>query len=495
MKNTLGKTIISKLLTILLVFGSLSSAHPSQTIIGTPCTRNGAIKIEKGEKLVCKKSGKLLKWSRTVAGKAPGIVPVTPLNPPAETSPVLPSQGSKQLTLQASVESNTHLRLELSEDIYLGHCASFLEYKWGVADSYEGIFYRQKKEYLIPIDTLELESLPKSFTFKCPDHSIQSYEIKWLMNAGKMTPILNLLKVPKIKSEIANTRPLQIGANAPGEINIRFPKRESVVNDLIILSNGYFATQSSFIYFVNQPLDICNAKVLDQSGFDVKLKPTGPGVGSTYSDESLTPSGFDRLNGIGYFSYQGSNDIQLKVEISCLASGNFSDLYLHPGPRSNLAVIIDRNCPPNLKDQIFPAIKPSNSNLICKENPDGAFTWSNIPVPQSTAPNSSQQQIPLSAKDLELINAQIKSAQNLGLKAKKIGDKLAEALNLSISEGSSENKIAQIKVLIAQAQEIFIKTQNLRSNQSRAELSSEIKQIAKQFSSLEGSYQVILGST
>ena len=482
-------------LSVLLVTSIVSPAYSAQLVAGSPCTKSGVVKFQKTEKFVCKKSGKILKWTKASSVKGNEQSSINPVNPPKSTSATSPVQGSRQLSLQGSIESNTHLRLELMEDIYLGHCASFLVYKWGVADTYEGVFYRQKKEYLIPVNLISADGLPQSFTFKCADYPAQSYEIIWELNSGSLTPVLRLLKNPISKIGIANTRPSDLNASMPGEINVIFPKADRIVNNLQIQPDGYFATQSSITYFVNQPLDNCTANLLDQSGLDLKTKSYGPGVNSTYSEMSLLPSGFDRLNGIGYISYLGSKEMELKLEISCLASGNFSGLYSHPAPSNPLAVILGGVCPSIYREQTFPAIKPSTEALICKPNSDGTLTWSRIPNPQTSSSSSASPKIPLSPQEQNTVNAQIRAAHNFGLKAKKIGEKLSEVLKSTSRESFSNDKISQINSLILQAQGIFLQTQNLKADKSRGELTAEINQILRLFSNLEISYEEVLTST
>ncbi len=481
-------------ISVLLITSIVSPAYSAQSVAGSPCTRSGAVKVQKNEKFVCKKSGKKLQWTKASAGKGSEPSAINPMNPLKSTGPTSTAQGSRQLSLQGSIESNTHLRLELIEDIYLGHCASFLVYKWGVADTYEGVFYRQKKEYLIPVNLLATDTLPQSFTFKCADYPAQSYEIIWQLMSGSLTPILRLLKNPISKVDITNTRPSDLSTSIPGEINVNYPKADYVVNNLQIQPDGYFATQSSITYFVNQPLDICTAKLLDQTGLDLKTKLYGPGLNSTYSEINFLPSGFDRLNGIGYISYLGSKEIELKLEISCFASGNFSGVYFHPAPRTPLAVILGGICPSIYKNQSFPAIKPSNETLICKSNSDGALTWAQISNAQTTSSDTSVPTIAVSPQEQDMVNTQIKAAQNFGLKAKKIGEKLSEELKSTSSKSFSKDKISRINSLILRAQEIFQQTQNLKADKSKAAITSEISQILKMFSNLENSYEEVLAT-
>ncbi len=484
-----------KLLPIILILGSLSPASASQISAGSPCSKNGATKVVKSVKYLCKKTGKTLAWVNPGAKKAEKQTEITSEKTSEDVSNVLPTVKSTPLTLRSSIESGTHLRLELSEDIYLGHCASFLVYNWGVADSYEGVFYRQKKEYLIPVDLSSKNDLPLSFTFKCPDHSTQSYAIEWVLSSNTLIPTLTLLQKPIVKSDVKNVLPSSMSVEPLGEIRVGFPDAKRVANSLNPVDEGYFAAESNITFSTTKRLDSCVAKLLDQSGLDVKTLAYGPGISSTYSDVSLLPSGFDRLHGFGYISYKGSKEIELRLEISCLASGNFSATYLHPAPVQLLQVIPGGRCPSTYKDQILPAIKPSGTNLVCRANGSGVFTWSQIAKVEATPTTAPVPVVTLAPQQLIQLKAKIASVQKLGLKARKIQQVLDTTLKESLSRKFSKEKIAQIKSLVAEAEEIYSRAQKLNVDSDSRLINLEISWIVGNFTNLENSYGEVIAAS
>ena len=490
----MNKINLLKLLPIILILGSLSPASASQISAGSPCSKNGATKVVKSVKYLCKKTGKTLAWVNPGAKKTEKQTGITSEKPLEGASDALPTGKSTPLTLRSSIESGTHLRLELSEDVYLGHCASFLVYNWGVADSYEGVFYRQKKEYLIPVDLSSKNDLPLSFTFKCPEYSIQSYTIEWAQSSNSLLPTLTLLQKPIIKSEVKNVLPSSISVEPLGEIRVGFPDAKRVANSLNPVEGGYFAAESNITFSTTKRLDICVAKLLDQSGLDVKTLAYGPGIPSTYSDVSLPLSGFDRLHGFGYISYTGSKEIELRLEISCLASGTFSATYLHPAPVQLLQVIPEGACPPTYKDQILPAIKPSGTNLICRANSSGVFTWHQIGKVEATPTTAPVPVVALSPQQLAQLKAKIMSVQKLGLKARKIQQMLDTSLKESSSRKFSKEKIAQLKSLKSQAQEIDSRAQKLNVDTDSRLTNLEISWIVSNFTTLETSYFEVMAA-
>ena len=491
----MNKINLLKLLPIILILGSLSPASASQISAGSPCSKNGATKVVKSVKYTCKKTGKTLTWVNPGAKKAEKQIEISSEKPLEGASDALPTSNSTPLTLRSSIESGTHLRLELSEDIYLGHCASFLVYNWGVADSYEGVFYRQKKEYLIPVDLSSKNDLPLSFTFKCPEYSIQSYTIEWALNSNSLLPTLTLLQKPIIKSEVKNVLPSNISVEPLGEIRVGFPDAKRVANSLKPVEDGYFATESNITFSTTKRLDSCVTKLLDQSGLDVKTLAYGPGIPSTYSDVSLPLSGFDRLHGFGYISYTGSKEIELRLEISCLASGTFSATYLHPAPVQLLQVIPEGACPSTYKDQILPAIKPSGTNLVCRANSSGVFTWSQIGKVEAAPRTAPVPVVALSPQQLAQLKAKIISVQKLGLKARKIQQMLDTSLKESSSRKFSKEKIAQINSLKSQAQEIDSRAQRLNVDTDSRLTNLEISWIVSNFTTLETSYFEIMAAS
>ena len=481
------KIVFTAFLALSLVSGLTSPSIAAQTSSGSVCSKNGAIKVSNSIKLVCKKVGKSLIWTQTGANKEEKA-PITVKEIPRE-------KPSSKLTLLSSIESESILRLELAEDLYLGHCASFLVYNWGVADSYEGVFYRQKKEYLIPVDLSSKNNLPLAFTFKCPEYSIQSYTIEWALNSNSLLPTLTLLQKPIIKSEVKNVLPSNISVEPLGEIRVGFPDAKRVANSLKPLEDGYFATESNITFSTTKRLDSCVAKLLDQSGLDVKTLAYGPGIPSTYSDVSLPLSGFDRLHGFGYISYTGSKEIELRLEISCLASGTFSATYLHPAPVQLLQVIPEGACPSTYKDQILPALKPSGTNLVCRANSSGVFTWSQIGKVEAAPRTAPVPVVALSPQQLAQLKAKIISVQKLGLKARKIQQMLDTSLKESSSRKFSREKIAQINSLKSQAQEIDSRAQRLNVDTDSRLTNLEISWIVSNFTTLETSYFEIMAAS
>ena len=491
----MNKLKLLKLLPIILILGSLSPASASQISAGSSCSKNGATKVVKSVKYICKKTGKTLAWVNPSAKKAEKQTEIASEKPLEGDRDALPASRATPLTLRSSIESGTYLRLELLEDIYLGHCASFLVYNWGVADSYEGVFYRQKKEYLIPVDLSSKNDLPLSFTFKCPEYSIQSYTIEWVLNSNSLVPTLTLLQKPIIKSEVKNVLPSNVSVEPLGEIRVGFPDAKRVGNSLKPVEDGYFATESNITFSTTKRLDSCVAKLLDQSGLDVKTLAYGPGIPSTYSDVSLPLSGFDRLHGFGYISYTGSKEIELRLEISCLASGTFSATYLHPAPVQLLQVIPEGACPPTYKDQILPALKPSGTNLVCRANSSGVFTWSQIGKVEATPTTAPVPVVALSPQQLTQLKAKIMSIQKLGLKARKIQQMLDTSLKESSSRKFSKEKIAQLKSLRDQAREIDSRAQKLNVDTDSRLTNLEISWIVSNFTTLENSYSEAMASS
>jgi hypothetical protein len=491
----MNKINLLKLLPIILILGSLSPASASQISAGSPCSKNGATKVVKSVKYICKKTGKTLAWVNPSAKKAEKQTEIASEKPLEGDRDALPASRATPLTLRSSIESGTYLRLELLEDIYLGHCASFLVYNWGVADSYEGVFYRQKKEYLIPVDLSSKNDLPLSFTFKCPEYSIQSYTIEWVLNSNSLVPTLTLLQKPIIKSEVKNVLPSNVSVEPLGEIRVGFPDAKRVGNSLKPVEDGYFATESNITFSTTKRLDSCVAKLLDQSGLDVKTLAYGPGIPSTYSDVSLPLSGFDRLHGFGYISYTGSKEIELRLEISCLASGTFSATYLHPAPVQLLQVIPEGACPSTYKDQILPALKPSGTNLVCRANSSGVFTWSQIGKVEATPTTAPVPVVALSPQQLTQLKAKIMSIQKLGLKARKIQQMLDTSLKESSSRKFSKEKIAQLKSLRDQAREIDSRAQKLNVDTDSRLTNLEISWIVSNFTTLENSYSEAMASS
>jgi len=483
MKNFL----VTGLLTLSLVSGLMSPSSAAQTTSGTACSRNGAVKQSNSIKYVCKKVGRSLVWTQTGANKE---------EKPAVIDKEIPKENpANKLTLKSSIEAESKLRLELVEDVYLGHCASFLVYNWGVADSYEGVFYRQKKEYLIPVDLSSKNDLPLSFTFGCSGYPIQSYSIEWVLKENVYAPSVKALQAPVNKLNIKNSLPEKFDFTTPGEIRVGFPKMENVQSTMIFQDDGYFATETAISFGVNKRFDICVPRILNSQGVDVKTIAYGPGVSSSYTVAGLFLSGFDRLHGYGYVSYKGSKNEELKLEISCLGSGNYTSTFLHPAPKVLLNITEEAKCPASYKDQTLPSLKQANLELTCKEAPTGNFTWTSVPKGQATTTNRPDPTVTLSPEEENKLKAMVKSAQSLSMKAQKIQQLLRSSLNSAASKKYSNEKTAGINASIAQAEDIVVRTKKLSTASNLSQATAEISQIVKRFAVLESSYGDVLESS
>jgi hypothetical protein len=475
------------ILTLSLVSGFISPTDATQISSGSSCNRNGAVKLANSVKFVCKKVGRSLVWTQTGAKKE---------EKPAVVLNDMPEQNLlNKLTLKSSIEAESKLRLELGEDVYLGHCASFLVYSWGIADSYEGVFYNQKKEYLIPVDLSSKEDLPLSFTFGCSGYPIQSYSIEWALRDNVYAPTVKALQTPVNKSNIKNSLPGKFDFTTPGEIRVGFPKIETVENTMIFQDDGYFASETAIGFGVNKRFDICVPKILNSQGVDVKTVAYGPGVSGTYNVTGLFPSGFDRLNGYGYVSYKGSKNEELRLEISCLGSGNYTSTFSHPAPKVLLNVIEEAKCPASYRDQTLPSLKPANLDLTCKQDSLGNFTWTSVSKGQTTPTNRPAPTVTLSPEEESKRKAMVRSAQNLSMKAQKIQQNLRGSLNSPVGKKYSNEKMARINSLIAQAEDIVDRTRKLSTFSNLSQIVAEISQIVKRFEVLESSYRNALESS
>ena len=85
-----------------------------------------------------------------------------------------------------------------------------------------------------------------------------------------------------------------------------------------------------------------------------------------------------------------------------------------------LQVIPEGACPSTYKDQILPALKPSGTNLVCRANSSGVFTWSQIGKVEAAPTTAPVPVVALSPQQLAQLKAKIMSVQKLGLKARKI---------------------------------------------------------------------------
>lgn len=356
----------------------LTSGLPANAAIkaGTACKTSGQIKVSGGKEFTCVKNGSKLVWSKgkvVVISKKVNKTPAPAESPSA--TPITTAQV-KMLSLEASLDSDSILRLQLKEDGSLIECASFLTYPWGVADSYEGVFYRQSREYLIPINLLSTEDLPNSFTYHCPDYTVQSYSIEWVKSQEKLKPKITLLPRPIIQSSVKHRLPLSNEPPKFSEIRIfGLDKPEEVAKTLVIGNEGRFLSQTSITYVSTYPKDFCTSKIFTQGGKEVKLSAYNPHQGGTPSDKIIR-SNYDRLNSFGYAAFRGSNQETLRLDISCLGAGNKSQTFVHPAPNQPYMVVKDGACPSEAKGLILPGFKIGReSKFICSVGKSDKYSW------------------------------------------------------------------------------------------------------------------------
>jgi hypothetical protein len=358
---------------ILIIFGLalITTGSPANAAIkaGAVCKTPGEVKVSGGKEFTCVKKGSKLVWSKGKIAVTSEKVNKTPI----------PTAQVKMLSLEASLDSDSILRLQLKEDGSLIECASFLTYPWGVADSYEGVFYRQSREYLIPINLLSTEDLPNSFTYHCPDYTVQSYSIEWVKSQEKLKPKITLLPRPINQSSVKHRLPLSNETPKFSEIRIfGLDRPEEVAKTLIIGNEGRFLSQTSITYVSTYPKDFCTSKIFNQEGKEVKLSAYNPHQGGAPSDKIIR-SNYDRLNSFGYAAFRGSNQETLRLDISCLGAGNKSQTFVHPAPIQPYMVVKDGACPSEAKGLILPGFKIGReSKFICSLGKSGKYSWTLI---------------------------------------------------------------------------------------------------------------------
>ncbi len=475
------KKTSSFLLGLLLAFGLLlGNLSPASAMDGTPCNRIGATKKVEGAKYVCIKFGKKLTWSsgRKIA-----------TNKSIESPSSLPSPTSEQaktLKLQAELQPDSILRLELNQDLYLGHCLSFLVYDWGVADSYEGIFYRQKKEYEIPVNLNNQEELPRSFTFECQNFPAQSYSFNWILADERSNVTVKKLTSVVIADKVTKKLPKSSLSLLPGSIAAYIPDVERTMETISILEDGRNAHETSITYRSSIPKDICSAKILNQEGKEQKLEELGPNYFDSRS--GLIRSGFDRINSWGYLAYKGYKEENLKLEINCTGAGTYALYFLHPAPLVPISAFESGPCPVEYEGKVSQSLKPSQISLTCTKNNDGKFIWRREkPKTGTTSPSPTPSGKPSDLTDAAL-KAQLKAITSLGLKANKISENLVTLKSKLSSKRSSAATVQRIDDLSLKAKDIYSLSKTTSGITSRQAASSLANQVAKSFNLLEEEY-------
>lgn len=465
---------------MILLGSNLAQAHALE---GSSCKRNGATTIREGAKFICTKVGKKFVWRGTK--KSASTKPVIPAKPQIAE----PIKKLEMLTLTASIEQNSTLRLELVEDVYLGHCLSFLVYDWGLADSYEGVFYRQKKEFLVPIN-LEIEDdLPRSFTFECQGYPVQSHAFNWSGAGQQRTVSLRKLVSAVAAAEITNVLPASSQALVPGMISAGIPDLKRTRQSIVRLPDGRNAHETFISYRSNIPRDICSAKLVNKSGEVVPLEKPGPNY--FQSNSTLNRSGFDRLHSFGSVSYRGYKEEVLKIEISCSGAGNYSEEFLHPAPPMEFSVIEDGPCSEDNLGKAFPSLKSQQIELTCLKNAEGKLVWVQEKRKTSSAPTTSQLPENASGANDPALVAQINAIINLGLKARKIGENLLVLRSKIPNSKANQESLTRIDELRSLADQTYLLSQSARTLTTRQEATALVSRIAKEHEFLQIQYEEV----
>ena len=460
-----------------------SNLAQAQALEGSGCKRNGATTIREGAKFTCTKVGKKLVWRSTK--KSTSTKPALPAKPQIDES----NKKPETLNLTASIQQDSTLRLELMEDIYLGHCLSFLLYDWGLADSYEGVFYRQKKEYLIPINLQVEEDLPRSFTFECQGYPVQSYVFNWSGAGQQRTLALRKVVSVGTTAGITNILPASSQALVPGTISAGIPELKQTQQSIVLLPDGRNALETFISYRSSIPRDICSAKLVNKLGEAVPLEK--PGTYYFQANSSLIRSGFDRLHSWGSVSYRGYKEEILKLEISCIGAGTYSEEFLHPAPPMEFSVIANGPCGEDNLGKVFPSLKSKQIELTCSKNAEGRFVWVQEKSKTSIAPTTSQLPENASGTRDPALNAQINAIIKLGLKVQKIAENLMVLRSkISISKGGQET-LTRIDGLRLLAEEIYVLSQSAQTISTRQEATALGNRIAKEHDFLAIQYEEI----
>jgi hypothetical protein len=383
-QKMMSKKALAAFGTMAIVFSSsnLAEAAPRPKS-GSKCLKLGLIEEVNGKKFTCIKSGRKLVWN-----KGEKVVTPEPRPTPSSTTPTSSPTQSKKLNLEASLDSDSILRLQLTEGVGLIECASFLTYPWGVADSYEGVFYRQSNEYLIPINSLSKDELPNSFTFHCNDYAVQSYAIEWIKSENqirpKVSPMSKAINPTSVKNKLPDTKE---SAKFEGIRIFGLENPEEVAKTMFQNAEGRILTQTSIIYVSPYSKDFCTSSIFNLEGKQVKLSPYNPHQRNVPSDK-IVRSEYDRLNSFGYAAFRGSNQETLRLVVSCLAAGEKSQTFVHPGPLNPYIVARGGPCPSEVKGRTLAGYpKSRESNFICLANSSGSNTWSQIdPNKPASAP-------------------------------------------------------------------------------------------------------------
>ena len=367
---------------IFILFGPsyIAEAAP-QVKAGAKCLKVGLIQTVNAKRYTCVKSGGKLVWNKGANVVTPKPTPSTGTTTPSTT------QGEK-LTLEASMDSDSILRLQLKEDVPLIQCASFLTYPWGIADSYEGVFYRQSNEYLIPINLLSKEDLPTSFTFHCNEYGAQSYSIEWVKSENQSKPKISLMSKPinsaTIKNKLPESKEL---AKFEGIRVFGLDSPEEVAKTMYQGADGRALTQTAITYVSPYSKDFCTSSIFNLEGKQVKLSPYNPNQRNVPTDK-IVRSEYDRLNSFGFVAFRGSNEETLRLEISCLAAGNKTQTFVHPKPLNPYFVVKGGACPSEVKGQTLAGYpKGREFSFICVANNSGSYTWSQVD-PSKPTPTS-----------------------------------------------------------------------------------------------------------
>jgi hypothetical protein len=365
---------------------------------------------------------------------------------------------------------------------------SFLVYDWGVADSYEPFFYRQKKDFVIPVNANDAEELPRSFTFECNGFPVQSYAFKWVLAGPSSSVSVKKLTSAIIVNNIVNRLPISSSSLLPGSISTYVPDIERIRWNISVLQDGRNAHETVLTYRSSIPKDICSAKILDSNGEQQKIEKLGP----NYFDSTggLVRSGFDRLHSWGYVAFKGYKEAKLKLEIECSGAGLQSVEFVHPAPPVPLSVSENGPCPAEYEGTVSSSLKSAQISLTCNRNVDGNFIWVNeksktsTPLPKPpTVANESVEPVQ---------KAQIRSILSMGLKVNKIDENLG-ILRSKLSSKKVDSKILlRIDDLRIQAKDVYTLSKtavNLTSHQAAIVLA---KQVVKGFNSVEEEYRKLV---